>query len=226
MNSFLVRERGQGFDQLKTASPKTTRLPGNFPGSSRATGALLSSNKMVSTNRYTGTAIALHWLLVVLILGQIAFGWYLQEVPRGTPERTIYVNLHKSTGLTIALFILFRLYWRLTHRAPPLPEWMPRWERGMAQATHYGLYACMLIMPLAGYIASNFSKFGVKYFNVIMLPPWGVDDRTIYGFFNTTHIVTSYVFVVLIVLHVAGALRHAAMRDGVFNRMWPARSAT
>ncbi|HEX2331891.1 MAG TPA: hypothetical protein VHI32_01835 [Burkholderiales bacterium] len=54
---------------------------------------------------------------------------YLQDVPRGTPARTVYVNLHKSTGLTIGLFILLRLYWRLTHKAPPLPVTLPAWER-------------------------------------------------------------------------------------------------
>ena len=56
------------------------------------------------------------------------------------------------------------------------------------------LYACMLIMPLTGYVASNFSQWGVKYFNAIQLPPWGVDDERIYAFFNGTHVVTSYVF--------------------------------
>ena len=175
--------------------------------------------------RYTGVAIALHWLIAALIVGQIAFGWYLQSVPRKTPDRTIYVNLHKSTGLTIALLILVRLAWRLTHKAPPLPDTMPAWERKAARASHFALYACMLIMPSAGYLASNFSKFGVNFFNAVLLPPWGIDDRRIYAMFNTTHVVTSYVFVALIGLHVAAALRHLYLRDGVFPRIWPARSS-
>jgi cytochrome b561 len=81
----------------------------------------------------------------------------------------------------------------------------------------------MVIMPLSGYIASNFSKWGVKYFNAIQLPPWGVDDKQIYALFNGTHVVTSYVFVALIALHVIGAVRHAMRRDGIVPRMWPAR---
>jgi cytochrome b561 len=178
-----------------------------------------------SSDRYTSVAIALHWLLAVLILGQIGFGWYLQEVPRGTPERTVYVNFHKSTGLTIGLLILGRLYWRLTHKAPPLPLSMPAWERRAARASHLALYACMLIMPAAGYLASNFSKFGVKYFNVWLLPPWGVDDRQIYAVFNTTHVFTSYVFVTLIAIHLLAALRHLYLRDRVFRRMWPAHGS-
>ncbi|MFL6563446.1 MAG: cytochrome b [Burkholderiales bacterium] len=175
--------------------------------------------------RYTGVAKGLHWLLAVLIFGQIAFGWYLQSVPRKTPARTVYVNLHKSTGLMLGLLVLVRLGWRLTHKAPPLPAPVPAWERAAARASHIGLYACMLVMPTAGYLASNFSKFGVNLFNTVLLPPWGVDDRRLYTVFNTTHVVTSYVFAALIAVHILAALRHLYLGDGVFMRMWRQRSA-
>src|SRR5712691_11638014 len=91
---------------------------------------------MTSPDRYTGVAIALHWLLAALVLGQIAFGWYLQEVPRGTPARTVYVNLHKSTGLTVGVLILFRLYWRLTHKAPIEPEQDEHADRQTGRRAH------------------------------------------------------------------------------------------
>jgi hypothetical protein len=54
----------------------------------------------------------------------------------------------------------------------------------------------------------------IKYFNVVALPPWGIDDKQVYAAFNTTHIVTSYVFVALIVIHAAAALTHLLRRDG------------
>jgi cytochrome b561 len=174
-------------------------------------------------NRYGRVAVALHWLIAVLILAQIAFGWFLEEIPRGTPMRGIYVNLHKSTGLTIALLIVFRLGWRLAHPPPQLPSSVPAWERVASRVSHLALYTCMLVMPLSGYIASNFSKYGVKLFNVILLPPWGIDDKRIYAVFNTTHVATSYLLVGLIALHVIAAVRHAFRRDGVFARMLPSR---
>jgi cytochrome b561 len=174
--------------------------------------------------RYTRTAMTLHWLIALAVLGQIAFGWYLQLIPRLTPERTIFVNSHKSTGLVIGLLIVFRLAWRLSHKPPPLPLSMPAWERRAALTNHVLLYACMLIMPLAGYTASNFSKFGVKFFNAFLLPPWGVDDRAIYSFFNGLHVATSYVFVGLIAIHVLAALKHLiSPRHAIFRRMLPAR---
>jgi cytochrome b561 len=176
-------------------------------------------------SRYDNVAIALHWILVVGILSQILLGLYLNEVPRGTPARTIWVNWHKSVGITLGALILFRLGWRLTHAAPALPVSMPRWERVAARVNHALLYVCMVALPLAGYIASNFSKFGIKYFNAIELKPWGVDDRRIYEIFNGAHKVFAALFIALIALHVLAALKHAAIdRDGVVRRMWFARS--
>jgi cytochrome b561 len=174
-------------------------------------------------DRYDRVAIALHWLIAALVLAQIGFGWFLEGIPRGTPMRGFYVNLHKSTGLTIALFIVLRLGWRLAHPPPLLPSFVPAWERVASRASHVALYVCMLVMPLSGYIASNFSKYGVKLFNVILLPPWGIEDKGIYAVFNTIHVATSFIFVGLIVLHVLAALRHAFRRDGVFARMLTSR---
>lgn len=174
------------------------------------------------TDRYTKVAIALHWILALGILLQIGLGLFLNEVPRGSPERSAWVNFHKSTGITLAALILMRLAWRITHQPPPLPGAMPAWERIAAHANHALLYVCMVGMPLTGYVASNFSKFGIKYFGLVMLPPWGLDDKRVYAAFNAAHKVVALVFVALIVLHAAAALKHALVeRDGILRRMWP-----
>ncbi|HET9395885.1 MAG TPA: cytochrome b, partial [Nitrospiraceae bacterium] len=160
-------------------------------------------------------------LLAVCIFGQILLGWFLEDIPRGTPARSWYVNLHKSIGLTLGALIVFRLSWRLRHSPPPLPTGVPRWQRVAASISHYSLYACMLLLPFSGYVASNFSEYGVRYFNAILLPPWGSDDERVYAFFNAVHVATSYAFVTLIALHVAGGVSHAVSGDGVFRRMLP-----
>ncbi len=180
----------------------------------------MSQSPINASTHYTKVAVVLHWLIAALLLGQIAFGWFLETVPRGTPMRGVYVNFHKSTGLTLALLIVARVLWRLANRPPPLPSFMPSWERRAATLSHLALYACMLGMPLSGYIASNFSKYGVKLFNWVLLPPWGTEDARVYAIFNTTHVVLSYLFVALIVLHVGAAVWHAARRDGVLGRIW------
>ena len=172
--------------------------------------------------RYTRVAMLLHWLIGPALLGQIAFGFLLDEIAaRGTPARAGVINLHKSLGITLALLILLRLAWRLGHRPPAWPASLPRWQQRGATIGHAALYACMIVMPLAGYVASNFSKHGVKLFGMA-LRPWGPDLPGVYGFFNGLHIATAFLFSALIAGHVLMALKHAVVdRDSVFSRMWP-----
>ena len=174
--------------------------------------------------RYTRTAMLLHWLVAVLLLGQFAFGWYLETIARGVPARGYFVNLHKSTGLLIGLVILLRLGWRLTHAPPPLPDLIPRWQQQAAAASHYLLYVLMLVMPLSGYIASNFSRFGIHFFNAVKLEPWGIDSKLVYGIFNQIHVVSSWLLLALVTVHVLAALKHQLVdHDSVFSRMLPQR---
>jgi cytochrome b561 len=175
--------------------------------------------------RYTSTAIALHWLVALLLLGQFAFGLILDDIPRGVPERGYYVNLHKSSGLLIGLLIVLRVGWRLTHTAPPLPGSTARWQRRAARFSHLALYLCMLMLPLSGYLASNFSKHGIKVFNVVRLAPWGPDNRTLYGIFNALHHVSAALLALLVVVHLLAVAKHMLInRDGLLLRMWPRRA--
>lgn len=115
--------------------------------------------------RYTNTAIALHWIIAIAVFGQFALGWWMIDIPKSPPGvRAYWFNVHKSIGLTIGLFVLVRLVWRLTHPAPALPRAIPAWQRIAAKVSHITLYLCMLIMPISGYLGSSFTKYPIKYF--------------------------------------------------------------
>ena len=175
--------------------------------------------------RYTTTAITLHWLIALLLLGQFAFGLLLDDIPRGTPARGIYVNLHKSSGILIGLLILLRIAWRLRHKPPPLPATMPAWQRHAARISHIALYLCMVLLPLSGYLASNFSRHGIKFFNLVHWQPWGPDDKTWYALFNQTHHLAALLLAVFVALHLLAVAKHMLIdRDGLLLRMWPARA--
>ena len=172
--------------------------------------------------RYDRIASALHWLIGVALLAQIAFGFLLDDLaPRGTPSRAAVINLHKSIGIVLGVAIVLRLAWRLRHRAPAWPAVMPSWQRRAARHGHTALYVCMTVLPLSGYIASNFSKHGVRFFG-LKLAPWGPDLPAVYDALNALHVATGWLFTALIVGHVAFALKHALHdHDGVFARIWP-----
>ena len=179
-----------------------------------------TSAQLTPSARYTRTAVWLHWLLGFALLGQIMFGFMLDEIaPRATPARSGVINLHKSLGIVLGMLIAVRLCWRLSHTPPPWPATMGEFERRAARAMHAALYVCMVVMPLSGYIASNFSRFGITFFGMAW-PPWGPPLPAVYAFFNGVHVTTAMIFTALIAGHMLAALKHAVLdRDGIFGRM-------
>jgi len=175
---------------------------------------------------YDRVAMTLHWLVAFGVLGQIALGWWMLDIPKlPVGVRGYWFNLHKSIGLTIGALIVLRIAWRLTHPPPALPRTMPRWQVKAAHASHWLLYGCMLAMPVAGYLGSVFSGYPIRYFGQ-SLPGWGWKDEELKVLFSTVHLVTSLIFVSLITLHVLAALKHLFIdRDGAFHRMFPRRRA-
>jgi cytochrome b561 len=171
------------------------------------------------SDRYTRTAIALHWVIALAVIAQFAWGWWMQTIPKQPPGiRADAFNLHKSVGLTILALMLLRLVWRWRHPAPPLPA-MPSWQRRAAQINHAVLYLSLFVQPIAGYMGSVFSGYPVKLFG-ILLPTWGWKDAFLKDFFGTVHLVNSVVLAGAVALHVAAALKHALVdRDGTLARM-------
>ena len=74
-----------------------------------------------SVQRYTWTAIVLHWAIAAIVIAVFAWGWWMQEIPKQPPgPRADAFNLHKSVGLAVLLLMLVRVGWRLLHPPPPL----------------------------------------------------------------------------------------------------------
>ena len=176
-----------------------------------------------SAHRYHNFAIFLHWLVAIGVFVMIGLGWFMTDIPKGTPERAFWFNLHKSIGVTLGILVLIRLWWRFTHKVPPLPASMPAWEVGAAKVSHALLYACLVIMPVVGFLASNFTKYWVKYFG-IQIGPFFAENQAIRDALQEVHEITSYVLVVAILVHILAAFKHLLMdRDRVFERMLPGR---
>ncbi len=176
------------------------------------------------THRYTTAAILLHWVVALLAFTLIGLGLYMTDIPRGTPERAFFYNLHKSIGLTTAILVILRLWWRVKNPPPPLPASVPGWQIQASKVSHALLYLCLIVMPLSGFSASQFTKYGVTYFGLFKIPPMGIENKEIYDFLQGIHGVTAALLITLVVIHVAAALKHLlADRDRVFQRMLPGK---
>jgi cytochrome b561 len=173
---------------------------------------------MSRSDRYTTPAVLLHWLIAALVLAQIAWGWWMQEIPKQpVGPRVDAFNFHKSMGMVIFALMLMRLAWRITHRPPPFPP-MPAWQAKLAHATHALIYVALFVMPLAGYLGSAFSGYPVKWFGMT-LPAWAPRNDAVKSAMSVIHLTTSFVLVGALGLHVAGAVKHMLARDGLVRRM-------
>ena len=174
-----------------------------------------------TTARYSFTAMALHWLLALAIVGTFVVGLYMVSLPF-SPQRLKLYNWHKWAGVLILGFSAARLLWRLTHRPPPSPP-TPAWQARAAQGTHLALYGLFFAVPLLGWAYSSASGFPIVLFGVWPLPDFVPVDRELAEALKPWHGWLAKGLAALVVLHVAAALKHHFVdRDGLLGRMWPA----
>lgn len=179
---------------------------------------------------YSRASIALHWIIGLAIIGNLAGGLLLESLFNAPDPATrrfgfTVVQLHKSIGLTVLALSLWRLGLRLRQGFPALPPHMKPWERVLARATHYGFYALMIGLPLVGWVMVSASplNFPTSYFGLFNWPhlPIGT-SRTVAGAAGWAHMVLGWTAIGLLALHVAGALKHHWIdRDDVLARMIP-----
>jgi cytochrome b561 len=177
--------------------------------------------------RYTLMARTLHWVVAIAVFGQLALGFWMKTLPNGTGVQAQWFNLHKSIGLTVGGIILLRLLWRWSHPPPPMPEFIPAWQRATARFVHAMIYVCLIIIPLSGYLGSSFTRYPVRYFGY-PLPRWAPESPALKELCSQIHLVAVSILIVLVAVHIAKVLKHALLdRDEVFQRMgWTTRKRT
>ncbi len=184
-----------------------------------------TSNPPDATLRYTGTAIALHWLLALMIVTSFGVGLYMADLPF-SPARLKLFNWHKWAGVTILALSGLRLLWRLAHR-PPANLPMPAWQARLVQITHGLLYVLFFAVPLAGWAYSSAAGFPVVWFGVLPLPDFVPVDKALAETLKDLHGNLAWGLVIAVGLHVAGVAKHQWIdRDGLINRMRPGRRRT
>lgn len=195
---------------------------------------------MSTTTRYTKTAVILHWLIAIAIFSMFALGWFMEGLPKegakqtaydlfnfgiytwqladaATP-RTFYFNLHKSIGVTILGLIVIRVLWRVTHKPPALLSSYKVWERKLATGVHHLLYSLMIALPVSGVIMATYSKYGIKWFGYPLIK--GLDNNAARESFKEIHELIGIVILVMLILHIAGALKHHFVdKDDTLKRM-------
>lgn len=173
--------------------------------------------------RYSTPAIVLHWLLGAALVAVFVLGIYMHDLPF-SPQRLKLYNWHKWAGILILAASALRLLWRLKHR-PPADLPMPLWQARVAHAAHLALYVLFFAVPLSGWAYSSAAGFPVVVFGVLPLPDFVPVDRALADTFKDLHKIFTLSLAAIVLLHIAGALKHQFVdRDGLLQRMRPRRA--
>lgn len=168
--------------------------------------------------RYTGVAIAIHWLAALLIIGALVIGVSMVDMPV-SPSRLKLYSYHKWIGITILALSAVRLGWRLTHRPPPDLDTVV-WRRAAAHLTHAALYVLFFAVPLVGWALTSALGFSVVLFGSIPLPDFVPVDKALGELLKPWHRGLALALGSLVAVHVLAAISHRFI-DGhsVLRRM-------
>lgn len=170
--------------------------------------------------RYTSTAVALHWLVAVLVVCNLALGLSMVPLPLSRQKLEFYL-WHKSIGITVFLLTCLRVLWRRRHAPPPLPP-MPEWQRRATAIAHGLLYVLLLLIPVSGYLYSSATGVQVVYLGLVPLPDLVPKDKALAAVLRDGHVTLNFTLLALVCVHAAAALRHHFVdRDTVLWRMLP-----
>lgn len=171
--------------------------------------------------KYPLSMRVLHAVRAVIILGLIASGWYMMSFPEDvTPPPIVDVLFpnHKQFGVLVWLLAVVHLVirWQNRARLPHSPEGLKPWEKLLSHIIHRLIMAMTLITPLLGYsMSSSFTQSdGVPFFFFGKLPELLPKNDKAFEIFETLHAYSAYFLLSLIVLHVAGALKHRLLDRG------------
>ncbi len=186
---------------------------------------------MSQTPRYSTLAMLLHWLIAILMIGNIALAWSADYVPDDSVRSII--DTHKSIGITVLGLAVLRLLWRYANPPPPIPATYKPWETKAAHAAHWVLYALMFALPLSGWAHdsawSAASTHPMFWFGLFQWPRMGFlqgfDPKAQDWWHDTlglVHTLFGYALLALLALHILGALKHQFIdKDREFQRMLP-----
>ncbi|WP_226781011.1 cytochrome b/b6 domain-containing protein [Oceaniglobus trochenteri] len=180
---------------------------------------------------YGSVTKTFHWLTALLILTAIPLGLIANRLPHETAAelalKAQLFSLHKTVGIAAFAVALLRILWALTQRKPaPLhPE--RRGETLLAEVVHWSLYGAMVVVPLSGWL----HHAATSGFAPILWPfgqslPLVAQSESLAAFFAAVHFVFTKVLILSILLHIAGAIKHALIdRDATLARMLPGTPA-
>lgn len=180
---------------------------------------------------YGSVARSLHWLTALLILTAIPLGLIANDMAltgaEAAAQKAQLFSYHKTLGVAAFAVAVIRILWALTQPRPAPVHPDRRSETLLAETVHWTLYISLIAVPLSGWVhhaaTSGFAPILWPFGQGLPLVP---TSEAVAGFASALHWVFTKLLIASLLLHVAGAVKHAVIdRDGTLSRMVSGRAA-
>ena len=173
-----------------------------------------------TSHSYGIIAKILHWGIAFALWGMFLFGRDIAHMKPALDNIHLY-GWHKSLGMLLLGFILFRLLWRFLSPPPKMiAENTPKTQILIAHSVHISMYILMIMTPMLGWLASSATGFEMSFFGLFPIPSLLPEDPKLEETLFFFHGLCATVLVALSILHLAAALyRHFIKKDDTLRRM-------
>jgi cytochrome b561 len=167
--------------------------------------------------QYSKRMVIVHWLTLALLIGAWYMGDTLADATDDSKATLAGYITHVAVGAAVLLLTVTRLMFRSKDGTPP-PMGQTAMDK-VAKGIHHILYIVLFVLPLSG-VLTLFAGGAVKALlagDVNLLPK---KDGYEHVFAHEVHEVLVTALIVLVVVHILGAVKHQfIMKDGLMERM-------
>ncbi len=165
--------------------------------------------------QYSKRMVIAHWLTLALLIAAWFLGDSLDEARHGEGATILGYIVHAVVGGAVLLLVMMRLFFR-SKDGVPAPMGNTPMDK-VATGIHHLLYLVLFLLPVSGVITVLSSDVGRALLanNATLLP------KKFSGVFaHDVHETLVTVLIVLVVVHLLGAIKHQFIaKDGLMQRM-------
>jgi cytochrome b561 len=159
----------------------------------------------------------LHWISAILLFIQIPLGFYLVDLDFG-PERLTIEDIHIKMGLSIFYLVILRLLYKIFNPTPKLEPSVFKGQKFLAKLNHVMLYVTILSITISGILKKLFNG---ETLTIIFKKIKIQDNFELSELFYDIHVISNYVLIVLIVIHILAVIAHKLFfNDNLLKRMF------
>ena len=164
----------------------------------------MNNTNLDSKSNFSSMAKFMHWGFVLLFI----YGLLKQIDELNQLEDKALLQFEVIFATVFVLLLLIRFIYMKTTQKSSLPDSTPKSQLLAARVVHYGMYACLALIPLTGLL------IGLLF--------WlGFEDGFLINTVVEVHEFSVSVIYWLIGLHILAAIFHRLKNDGVWSSMVP-----